>query len=131
MFKSPKKKDRSDVFEQPCIVVTTSGMLSGGPIITYLKRFVGDENSTLCLVGYQVEGTRGRKLLDQENEMEINEVKYPVKINVKQIQFSAHSDRNDLIHFIQKINNNKKLEKVFLVHGEEEKMINFKQYLKK
>ncbi len=131
IFKSPRKKDRSDVLSKPCIIVTTSGMLTGGPIMTYLKYFIEDEKSTLCLVGYQVEGTRGRKLLDGEKKITIDEKEYEVKMNIKQVQFSAHSDRNDLVQFIQKINSNQKLDNVYLVHGEKEKMINFKKYLEK
>ena len=129
IFKIPRRKDKSDVLEKPSIIVTTSGMLAGGPVLTYLKHLANDENSTLCLVGYQVEGTRGRELLDGKRKIIIDDEEIEIRMNIKQVQFSAHADRNDLLQFIRKVNENKKLKTVYLVHGEENKMKEFKQTL--
>ena len=52
-------------------------------------------------------------------------------MNFKQINFSAHADRSDLLSFIRNINENKKLKKIYLVHGEHEKMLEFKKTLEK
>ncbi|MCC7569971.1 MBL fold metallo-hydrolase [Candidatus Micrarchaeota archaeon] len=131
VFKIPRKKDKTDVLETPSIIVTTSGMISGGPVLTYLKHLVGDDKSTLCLVGYQVEGTRGRMLLDGGKKINIDNVDYDVKINVSQVHFSAHADRNDLLRFIETLNKNKTIKKIYLVHGEEQKMQQFKKKLEK
>lgn len=129
IFKSPRKRNRSDVLKQPSIIVTTSGMLTGGPVLTYLKHLAGDENSTLCLVGYQVEGTRGRDLLEGKRTITIDDEEIEVKMDVKQVHFSAHADRNDLLQFIRNVNENRKLKTVYLVHGEQQKMEEFKKTL--
>jgi len=131
MFKTPRKKDRSDVLSNPCIIVTTSGMLTGGPVMKYLKYIGTDKSSTLCLVGYQVEGTNGRGLLDGKKLVKTKNLEIPVNMNIKQINFSAHADRSDLLNFIKHINKNKKLKKIYLVHGEHEKMLEFKKTLEK
>lgn len=125
-FESPRTKDRSDVTEndEPAIILTTSGMLTGGPVIQYLKKLAGDPENKIILVGYQVEGTPGRGLqegakkieLPSRREGEKNEIE--VRAKVKSLHFSAHSDREQILEFVSNIPTP---EKIFLVHGEEEK----------
>ncbi len=115
-FKISRDIDRRDV-KGPAIIVTTSGMLTGGPIYKYLQLFGNDENSTLVFVGYQAEGTPGRAILEGKKQIIINEKEIEIKMKIERIKISGHSDRNDLIRFINTI----KPERIVLVHGEKNK----------
>ena len=107
--------------EQPKVVIAASGMVTGGRVLSYLEHYIGLPETTLIIVGYQAEGTRGRKLLEGATEIKIHGQYYPVKANVLEIQgLSAHGDQNDLLNWLSELENKPK--KVFLVHGENEPM---------
>jgi predicted metal-dependent RNase len=110
--------------DEPCIIISTSGMLEGGPIVGYLKQIAEDSKNLICLTGYQVPGTRGRRLQDGEREIKLSPDEEPFKVlsEVKSFEFSAHADQSGLFRFISKI---KGLERVYCVHGEEWKTIEF------
>ncbi len=118
LFKSPRTKHKSEVFEEPAIIVSTSGMLTGGPILRYLSEVAGDHNSLLMLVGYQAEGTIGRSLLDGARTIEIDGEEVDVRLKVENVSFSAHSDHQGLLQFASSV---KGLKRIFLVHGEDKK----------
>ena len=80
-------------------IVTTSGMLSGGPAMTYIPEIRGHPVNKICLTGYQVAGTPGRELLDT-GRAEIDGGVIPVSARVEQYDFSAHVDRGGLIDFL-------------------------------
>lgn len=104
---------RKRIIRKPCVILTTSGMLSGGPIVWYLKKLFNREDCSLTLTGYQVEGTPGKTLL--ETGMYITkELSLDVKMQVRRLDFSSHLGRTELFEFIDKINP----EKVFCVHGD-------------
>ncbi len=124
-------KNRDEILEltEPFIVVTTSGMLQGGPVLVYLKRFGGDRRNLIYLTGYQVKGTRGRMLLDGVREIPLSEdEKIIVEARVEFADFSAHSDQSGLLGFISKL---KGLKEVMLVHGEYSKMLDLREKLRK
>lgn len=99
------------------IIVAGSGMVTGGRVLTYLQLMIDDSNTTILLVGYQAEGTRGRQLLDGAHEIRFFGKYYPVKAKIKSIEsLSAHADQIDLLNWVNKIKNIP--EKVYLVHGE-------------
>jgi metallo-beta-lactamase family protein len=99
------------------IIVAGSGMVTGGRVLTYLQQMIDESNTTILLVGYQAEGTRGRQLLDGVHEIRFFGKYYPVKANIKNIEnLSAHADQLDLLNWVNKIKNIP--EKVYLVHGE-------------
>ncbi|MDD5022742.1 MAG: MBL fold metallo-hydrolase [Candidatus ainarchaeum sp.] len=114
-FKKPKTKDRSDVLQEPCIIVSTSGMLSGGPALYYLEKLAPDPKNMLLFVGYQAEGTRGKKILDGEKEIELGENKVKMNMKIESIKISGHADYREIVQFIHGV---KGLKKVFIVHGE-------------
>ncbi len=106
---------------RPKIVVAGSGMLSGGRILTYLTKTLDKKNTTILLVGYQAEGTRGRKLLDGERRIRIFGKEYDVEARVVHLEsLSAHADRNELLNWLGNIRNIP--EKVFTIHGEQAAM---------
>ncbi|SHH09422.1 MBL fold metallo-hydrolase [Halobaculum gomorrense] len=80
-------------------VVTTSGMLSGGPVLRYLSMLRSDPTNRVCLTGYQVEGTNGRRLLERGN-CELDGGVVPVAARVDLFDFSAHADRDGLRSFL-------------------------------
>ena len=81
------------------VVVTTSGMLSGGPAMTYVPAISGNPTNAIALTGYQVEGTPGRELLET-GSAEIDGRVMPVSARVEQYDFSAHADREGLLDFL-------------------------------
>lgn len=99
------------------IVIAGSGMVTGGRVLTYLKQLIDEPSTTVLLVGYQAEGTRGRQLLEGAHEIRFFGKYYPVKATIKSIEsLSAHADQGDLIHWISGIKNVP--ECVYLIHGE-------------
>ena len=99
------------------IVIAGSGMVTGGRVLTYLQQLIDEPSTTVLLVGYQAEGTRGRQLLEGTHEIKFFGKYYPVNATIKHIEsLSAHADQNDLIKWMRSIKNIP--EQVFLVHGE-------------
>lgn len=102
---------------RPKIVIAGSGMVTGGRVLTYLRQLLDKSSTTVLLVGYQAEGTRGRQLLEGAHEIKLFGKYIPVKAKVQHIEsLSAHADQKELLQWMQSIKNIP--EKVFLVHGE-------------
>ncbi|MDD5337234.1 MAG: MBL fold metallo-hydrolase RNA specificity domain-containing protein [Candidatus ainarchaeum sp.] len=114
-FHVPRTRNREDVFKEPAIIITTSGMLLGGPALIYLERMCSDPKNKLIIVGYQAQGTLGRKILEGEKKVRLGDREIQLEMKVESIRISGHADRNELLHFIK---GTRGLKKVFLVHGE-------------
>ncbi len=118
------KEARTELVEtgKPCIILATSGMLTGGPAVEYFKLMAPDSKNSLIFVSYQVEGTLGRKIKDGAREIpfvEHGKVKV-VRVNMEVYSvegFSGHSDKRQLIEYLERIS--PKPTKLFLVHGEQ------------
>jgi metallo-beta-lactamase family protein len=105
--------------KQPKVVIAASGMITGGRVLSYLERYIDQPENTVMLVGYQAEGTRGRKLLEGAKEIKFYGKYYPVKAKVVLVEgLSAHGDQNDLLNWLRDLQ--QKPKKIFLVHGENE-----------
>ena len=103
--------------KNPKIVIAGSGMVTGGRVLTYLQQLIDEPATTVLLVGYQAEGTRGRQLQDGAHEIKFFGKYYPVKATIKSIEsLSAHADQSDLLSWMSIIKNIP--ENVFLIHGE-------------
>ncbi|MFD1614077.1 MBL fold metallo-hydrolase RNA specificity domain-containing protein [Gelatiniphilus marinus] len=99
------------------IIIAGSGMVTGGRVLTYLQQLIDEASTTVLLVGYQAEGTRGRQLKDGAHEIRFFGKYHPVKANIVCVEsLSAHADQNDLINWLSHIKNIP--EQVFLIHGE-------------
>jgi len=108
-------KIREKVTKKPSVVLTTSGMLKGGPVLWYLKKLHDKSNSSLVLSGFQVEGTPGNVLLKTGQYVnEKYELNLDMKMSVRRLDFSSHVGRDDLLKFIEKMNP----QKIFCMHGE-------------
>lgn len=125
---------RQSIIEgEPCIVLATSGMLEGGPVIEYFKNWASDERNTIIFVSYQIEGTMGRRVQKGVNEVTMmdNEgkmVAIQVKMQVEKIDgFSGHSDRRQLVNYLTHLT--PKPERIFVIHGEKQKTMNFANFL--
>ncbi len=102
---------------RPKIVIAGSGMVTGGRVLTYLKQLIDVSSTTVLLIGYQAEGTRGRQLLEGSHELKLFGKYHPVKAKIEHLEsLSAHADQNGLLHWMKNIKNIP--EKVFLIHGE-------------
>jgi hypothetical protein len=116
------RQERSRILKSDgaCIVVTTSGMLKGGPVIQYMDKWAGDSNNKVILMSYQAEDTPGRQLLNGAREIEFGDEKLKIKINLKVEYFhlSGHADRPQLLSLIGRVHG---LKTVFVEHGEETK----------
>ncbi|MFH1257362.1 MAG: MBL fold metallo-hydrolase RNA specificity domain-containing protein [Candidatus Micrarchaeota archaeon] len=123
-YELPKTKDRSDVTEAgKCIIVTTSGMLNGGPVIGYLERMGKEKKNKLIFTGYQAEGTPGRALLDGSGTLNVDDRKIELGLQIEQAKLSGHSDHRELLQIVRAV---KGLETVFIVHGEGSKLTDLK-----
>ena len=104
---------------KPKIVIAGSGMLTGGRMLNYLETQAQNPNNTLLFVGYQAEGTRGRKLLEGDKELKVYGKWVPFKMQVAEIEgLSAHADHKELMNWMSEIRNKPK--RIFIVHGEKE-----------
>jgi KH/beta-lactamase-domain protein len=114
--------------EGPCIIIATSGMLEGGPVLEYFKNIAPIQKNKILFVSYQVNGTMGRRVLDGTRQVSI--VGKEGKIEVININcstekldgFSGHSDYNQLMSFVHKLR--PKLRRVIVNHGERRKCEN-------
>jgi len=110
---------------RPKIVIAGSGMVTGGRILTYLQQLLDNPNTNVLLVGYMAEGTRGRALLEGAQELKIFGKYYSVKASIHHEEsLSAHADQKELLDWMDSIKNIP--ERVFLIHGEREALLEFK-----
>ena len=107
------------------IIMATSGMLEGGPVIEYFSQLAGSERNRVLFVSYQVQGTLGRRVLDGSNQVSLlgegGKIRViDVNCEVNRIEgFSGHSDYNQIVRFIQKLR--PKLQEIYVNHGEKRK----------
>ncbi|HNP33535.1 MAG TPA: MBL fold metallo-hydrolase [Flavobacterium sp.] len=104
---------------RPKVVIAASGMVTGGRVLSYLEYYISIPTTAVIIVGYQAEGTRGRKLLQGDKQIKIHGNYHDVNAKILEINgLSAHGDQNDLINWLSELQN--KPQKVFLMHGENE-----------
>jgi putative mRNA 3-end processing factor len=106
-------KDRTKALSGGSIILTTAGMLTGGPVLNYITKLA--RGSKIFLTGYQVEGTNGRNLMDGK-PLEIEHKKVKISTPWAFYDFSAHAGKTDLYEYIRRI----KPETVICVHGDPE-----------
>ncbi|MFO7968354.1 MAG: MBL fold metallo-hydrolase [Archaeoglobaceae archaeon] len=112
-----KKGKREDILSEPSPIVTTAGMLNGGPALFYISRLYNDPKSKILLTGYQVEGTNGESALNN-GVMDLGMSTVNLKMGVEQYDFSAHADDKQLKELVKSVAN-KGAEVVFTVHGDD------------
>lgn len=101
----------------PKVVIAASGMITGGRVLSYLENYIGIPETTIIIVGYQAEGTRGRKLIEGAKSIKIFGNYYKVRAKILEINgLSAHGDQADLLDWLSELET--KPSRIFLVHGE-------------
>ena len=130
MFEKVQNYDqRKEIVEskQPSIILSTSGMLTGGNSVEYFKWLCEDERNTLIFVGYQSEGSMGRRVQKGWKEIPLEDDdgrtrQFCVKMEVKTINgFSGHSNRRQLMEYVKRLN--PRPEKVITCHGDPYKAV--------
>ena len=118
---TPEESRALNELKGGAIIISASGMADAGRIKHHLKHNLWRPESTILLVGYQAQGTLGRRLANGEDKVRIFGEEITVKARVVDLHgFSAHADQSELLRWLRKF---KKLPRqVFLVHGEEESM---------
>ena len=112
--------------QEPSIVISASGMATGGRILHHLLKRLPDERNTVIFVGFQAEGTRGRRLVDGEKELKIFGQYVPVHAHIETLlNLSAHADYREILRWLSGFKRAPKT--VFLVHGEFDAMLSLKQ----
>jgi len=118
------KKQREEIISSsdPCVIISSSGMLTGGPSIFYAEKIVQSQNALVAITGYQDEEAPGRKLLElaelpeNERKIELNGKEYEVRCRVEKYGLSAHSDRDKILGFLSTL----RPRTVIFAHGSEE-----------
>lgn len=99
------------------IIVSASGMMTGGRVLHHAMRMLPDENATVIFVGYQAAGTTGRRILDGEREVKIMKNWVPVRCRIEKVEgFSAHADWKAVIRWLEGLPGSPRM--VFTTHGE-------------
>lgn len=111
-----KQLDRD---QSPKVIMAGSGMSNGGRIVFHEQKYLPLDTTILLIVGFQVKGTLGRRLVEGERQVKIHGELVDVRATVDSIDsYSAHADQKKLIHWLSKIA--QPIQKIFLVHGEDE-----------
>jgi metallo-beta-lactamase family protein len=112
----PVESEKLNDPHNPCIVISASGMATGGRVLHHLEHQLPRERNSVILTGYQVAGTRGRALADGAREVRIHGRYVPVRAEVANIRgFSAHADADQVLAWLK---SSTEPRTVFLVHGE-------------
>jgi len=112
-FVTGRDGQRTRITDQKAAIVTTSGMLSGGPAMTYIPEIRSNPTNKITMTGYQVEGTPGRELLET-GSAEIDGRVLPVAAQVEQYDFSAHADGDGLSAFLDSYRD----ARILVTHGD-------------
>ncbi|RKX22990.1 MAG: MBL fold metallo-hydrolase [Candidatus Zixiibacteriota bacterium] len=114
----------------PAIIISASGMLTGGRIMHHLTNRLPDPNTTLALVGFMVSGSLGRRIMDGEKNILV--YKKPIHINAEVVQLeglSGHADSYEILHWLEQVK--KKPKKIFITHGEKSRSVAMAEQFKK
>ncbi len=115
--RTSRESRRINELDGPGIIISASGMATGGRILHHLKLRLPDPRTTVLFVGYQAEGTRGRRLVEGEPEVKIHGEMVPVRAHIAQISgLSAHADLGELLIWLSR--REREPRRVYLTHGE-------------
>jgi metallo-beta-lactamase family protein len=114
---SPQESKELTASKMPAIVISASGMATGGRVLHHLKAALPDPRNTVLFAGFQAEGTRGRRLVDGEQSVKIHGQMIPVHAQVAKIDsMSAHADSKEILRWLHGFTSAPK--RTFIVHGE-------------
>ncbi|MCB2153324.1 MBL fold metallo-hydrolase [bacterium] len=107
-------------FNEPCIIISASGMCEAGRILHHLRNSIEDPRNCVLIVGFQAEHTLGRRIVERREKVRIFGEEHPLRAEVAVMNgFSAHADKHELKDFAFRVKERgERLKKIFLVHGE-------------
>lgn len=115
--RTPDESQQVNDLRYPAIIISASGMATGGRILHHLKLRLPDPRNTVFFVGYQSNGTRGRLLKDGAKEIKIHGEMVPVRAQMRSMEsFSGHADSEEIMRWLRTFKEPPKL--TFIVHGE-------------
>lgn len=110
----------------PSVIISASGMATGGRVLHHLKNFITDRNNTILFSGFQAGGTRGDRILKGEKRIKIHGDFYPVRARVENLgNMSAHADYEEILEWLRNFRSPPK--KTFIIHGEPEAAASLKE----
>lgn len=128
-LESSKASKAVSDYNEPCIIISSSGMVQGGRVEYHVAANIENPYCTILIIGYCAEGTLGWRLLNGQPTLTIKGEEKQVLANIERIDvFSGHGDRNDLVNFVR-MQSPEQLKRVFLVHGETSSMESFRDTL--
>lgn len=108
-----------DASDTPSIIIAASGMCEAGRVVHHLKATIEDHRNTVCIVGFQAQHTLGRRIVERRPRVKIFGMERELRAEVAVLNgFSAHADRNDLMHYAKESRRLGALHDVILVHGD-------------
>lgn len=126
--KSVEESKALNARKGPMLIISASGMATGGRILHHLKAFASDPKNCVVLAGFQAKGTRGRLIQDGANEIKIHGEMIPLRAEVKSLSnLSAHADYEEIISWLKE--SQIQPQKVFITHGEPEAAMALKAQL--
>jgi len=106
-----------DIHKEPKIIISASGMATGGRILHHLKAYAPDHRNTILFTGFQAGGTRGDRMMKGEKEIKIHGQMIPIRANIEMLgNVSAHADYEEILSWLSYIK--KPPKKIFITHGE-------------
>ena len=128
-IKDVEESKKLNAVQGPCMIIASSGMAEAGRILHHLANNIEDENNIILIVGYCAENTLGRKLVEKQPVVKIFGDEYNLKAEVIVMNsLSAHADSNELISYLNQFDKSR-LQNLFLVHGEYDQQLIFKDKL--
>ena len=113
----------------PAIIISASGMATGGRILHHLKQRIGDHRNTILFIGFQAQGTKGRFLVEGAGEINRHGQQYPVRAQIEYLDaLSAHADYEEILNWLA--NFKTPPQNTFLVHGEENASLSLAEKIK-
>ena len=117
---SQKEREEAVNEARASVIISTSGMMNGGPIISYLEKLCDNPKNTLVFVGYQGEGTTGRRIQKGWENVTINDKNLSLNLEIQTVEgLSGHSPQKELINFVEHLRTAPK--KILIDHGENTK----------
>lgn len=127
---TPEQSKELDITSRQKIIISASGMATGGRILFHLKAYASDERNTILMTGYQAMGTRGARIEHGEKEVKIQGEMVPIRAHVEIMRnTSAHSDYSETLEWLSHYK--KPPRKVFITHGESSSANSLKEKIEK
>lgn len=129
-IKTPDESMALSARKKPCIIISASGMASGGRVLHHLKALVSNPNHTVLFMGFQAPGTRGFSLVSGADTLKIHGEQHPIRAEVINLDsLSSHADYEEMTRWLQQMPTPPK--KIFITHGEEQASLALKNHLSK